>query len=225
MSVDITQSNLELWDVDEAIKQITHDGMLDTIAIMNQPDYDLRQLTKSAISTFSDELRIRGMFDRAIKLGQINNPDTPTNWIAWAKRNNYGTVHLDGFINKQEINKPEKNNITGKIPRIAIGRLAVTVAWEIERETGSRAIAKEVLDKLGAWAENGREHCDVLHPKPDQFRGVGVYWITVNSIKKLYSLAACEKTLEKWNKSRQYADNRPNSSTPKTVINTNNSLR
>jgi hypothetical protein len=203
MSENITQSNLELWDVDEAIKQITHDGLLDTIAIMNQPDYDLRQLTQSTISTFSDELRIRGMFNRAIKLGQINNPDTPTNWIAWAKRNDYGIDHLDCFINKQEINKPKPNNIPGKIPRIAIGRLAVTVAWEIERETGRRATAKEVLEELQVWAENGQKHSDVLHPSPAGFRGVGVYWITGKSCKKKYSLAACEKTLEKWNKSRQ----------------------
>ncbi len=104
---------------------------------------------------------------------------------------------------KQEINKPKTNNIPGTIPRIAIGQLTVTEAWEIEREKGKRATAKEVLEKLQAWATNGQKYCHVLHPPPDKFRGSGVYWITGKSRKKLYTLVACEKALEKWNKSRQ----------------------
>lgn len=203
MSENITQSDPELWDLDEAIKQITHDGLLDTIEVMKQPNYFINQSIGSTLDKHAAEFRIKGMFNIAIRLGQIKDPDTPSNWIEWATRKGFDTDHLDSFINKQEINKPKTNNIPGNMPKIAIGRLVVTVAWEIERETGRRATAKEVLEKLQAWAENGQKHSDVLHPPPYGFRGVGVYWITSKSGKKIYSLAACEKTLEKWHKSRQ----------------------
>lgn len=106
-------------------------------------------------------------------------------------------------LDKQEINKPKTNNIPGTIPRTAIGRLAVTEAWEIEQETGRRAIAKEVLEKLQAWAESGKKYDEVLYPKPAGTRGMVVYWITSKFIKKSYSLTACEKALQIWNKSRQ----------------------
>ena len=136
------------------------------------------------------------MFDRAVTLGQINNPDTPSNWIAWAKGKGYGTDHLNSFINKQESNKTKINNISGKIPRIAIGQIVVEVAYEIERKTGRVATAIEVLKQLQIWADNGQKYSDVLHPPPNGFRGMGVYWITSKSRKKMYSLGACEKTLE-----------------------------
>lgn len=104
---------------------------------------------------------------------------------------------------KQEINKSKINNIPGTIPKIAICRLAVEVACKIEQETGMRATAREVLEKLQYWAENGQEYSEVLHRRPDGVRGMDVYWITCKLGKKKYSLAACEKTLERWNKSRQ----------------------
>ena len=102
MSENIIQSALELWDVNEAIKQITHDGLLDTIGVMNQPSYFINQMVASNLNKVAAEIRIKGMFNIAIELGQIKNPDTPCNWIAWAKRKGFDTDHLDHFKNIQE---------------------------------------------------------------------------------------------------------------------------
>ncbi|SNX60693.1 hypothetical protein SAMN06296273_2163 [Nitrosomonas ureae] len=102
MSKNITKSNLELWDVIEAKKQITHDGLLDTAEVMNQPKYFINQLTGSTLDKIAAEARINGIFDIAIKLGQIKDPDTPSNWIAWAKRKGFDIDHLDQFNNFQE---------------------------------------------------------------------------------------------------------------------------
>lgn len=102
MSENIIQSGLELWDVNEAIKQITHDGLLDTIEVMNQPSYFINQMVASTMSKVAAEIRIKGMFNIAIELGQINDPDTPCNWIALATRKGFNTDHLDHSKNLQE---------------------------------------------------------------------------------------------------------------------------
>lgn len=153
--------------------------------------------------TLARSIPIGSIGKEVIQAGQKDFIDTPANWIAWAKRKGCNTDHLDSFINKQEINKPKTNNMPGNMPRIAIGQLAVKEAWEIERETGRRATAKEVLEKLQAWAENGQKYSEVLHRRSDGIRGMSVFWITVKSDPKEYSLSACEKTLERWHKSRQ----------------------
>lgn len=45
----------------------------------------------------------------------------------------------------------------GKLPRVAIGRLTVKAAWEIELETGRFAKVKEVMERLQFWADTGNE--------------------------------------------------------------------
>lgn len=103
MSKNITQRNHELWDVEEAKKQITHDGLLDTAEVMNQPKYFINQLIGSTLDKIAAEARINGMFDIAIKLGQIKDPDTPDNWITWAKRKGFAIDHLQTSDIKQTI--------------------------------------------------------------------------------------------------------------------------
>ena len=109
MSENIIQSNLELWDVDEAIKQITHDGLLDTIEVMNQPNYFINQLVGSTLDKIAAETRIKGIFNIAIKLGQIKDPDTPANWITWAKRKGFATDHLKSSIQDQKTDSKSDN--------------------------------------------------------------------------------------------------------------------
>ena len=88
-------------------------------------------------------------------------------------------------------------NLPGRIPRIAIGKLAVMAAWQIECETGKRATADQVIAKLQEMAEKGEE--DYLHSKIK----LGVCWIPKRSkTPKEYKIEACGKTLETWHKSR-----------------------
>ncbi len=106
----------ELWDVEEAVKRITHDGLLDTIDVMNQPDWIVKATySHTAVTNFSVYLRARGFVELAIKLGKIKNPDSPANWIAWAEYKGYGTDHLESFTPTQKPGAyPEKHEKTNK---------------------------------------------------------------------------------------------------------------
>lgn len=94
----------------------------------------------------------------------------------------------------------ENGPIPGDMPKISIGKLAVRAAWAIECEEKRRATAKKVLECLQKWADEGKEP-DVLRKSDrDNHR---VFWITSKLKEKSYTLEACQKTLEGWNKSRQ----------------------
>lgn len=92
----------------------------------------------------------------------------------------------------------EANQIESKFePHNAVGKLAVKAAIEIERVTGRRAAVEDVMKKLQEWASVG-SYPDILI-KPG--RG-NVVWLTGKSEQRAFSIGACEKILEKWNKSR-----------------------
>lgn len=85
----------------------------------------------------------------------------------------------------------------GKLPKIAIGKLAIQAAWEIECETGRRATADAVINRLRSWSESGDD--GFLHSKSK----FGVIWVPKRrNIQKEYTLDACGKALEIWFKSR-----------------------
>ena len=96
-------------------------------------------------------------------------------------------------------NKLKANEPDGKLPRIAIARLAIKAAYELEVSSGKRASANEVITLLQEWAKIGK-HSDTLNRS--EFPKRGVYWLTSNAVNKTYSVEACQKALEKWNKSR-----------------------
>lgn len=90
--------------------------------------------------------------------------------------------------------------IPGHEPNIAIRKLAVKAAWEIEWKEKRRATDKEVLECLQTWAEKG-DKPDVLIKSDRKNRRV--FWATNKRKEKDYTMEACRKTLEDWNKSRQ----------------------
>jgi hypothetical protein len=91
-------------------------------------------------------------------------------------------------------------SIPGNIPKVASGRLAVMAAWEIERETGKRATAKQTMKLLQEWADSGKEPSILIQSLPE--RGA-VQWQTQRAGARPYTLEGCQETLRKWNKSRQ----------------------
>jgi hypothetical protein len=93
-----------------------------------------------------------------------------------------------------------EEGMPGELPRIAVGKLAVKAAWEIEREMKRRATDKEVMSLLQKWADDGSEP-GVLRESDRENRCV--VWLTTKCEPKDYTLEACQKTLDKWNKSRQ----------------------
>lgn len=94
----------------------------------------------------------------------------------------------------------ENSEMPGKLPRVAIGRLAVTAAWQIERECNRAATANKVIERLQAWATDG-EYPDILLRAAPRKRAV--IWMTKKTgQEKEYDVGACGKTLDEWRKSR-----------------------
>ncbi len=87
----------------------------------------------------------------------------------------------------------------GKMPRVAIGQLAVKIAWQIEQETGKKATAKQVMAELQKRADDGT-HSDVLMESDRAKKKVT--WFTTKSTERPYGIEACQRTLSTWNKSR-----------------------
>ena len=91
------------------------------------------------------------------------------------------------------------NAMPGKLPRIAMGLLAVEAAWAIEQETKRASSAKGVMARLQEWADTGMKPETLL--RSDKTKR-GVYWRTSKGAEKLYDIDACGKTLESWLKTR-----------------------
>jgi hypothetical protein len=116
----------------------------------------------------------------------------------------------DGFADEWMRVAPEKvgsgstaaeyPDIPGKLPRIAIGRLAVTAAWQIECKSGQAATADKVIEQLQAWATAG-EHPDILRRAEPKMRAV-IWMIKKTGLEKDYDVGACGKALDVWRKSR-----------------------
>lgn len=89
--------------------------------------------------------------------------------------------------------------IPGKLPRVAIGQLAVQAAYEFEIKLKRKATAKEVMAKMMAWATAG-EKADILSSAGEDRRSV--IWLTSKRATKKYDLEALGTTLKKWEMSR-----------------------
>lgn len=88
----------------------------------------------------------------------------------------------------------------GKEPNTSVGKLAVKAAWEIECTEGRRATDIQVMDRLQKWADNGSEPAFL---KKSDLAKRSVIWLTSKYKEKIYTLEACQKALESWNKSRE----------------------
>lgn len=94
----------------------------------------------------------------------------------------------------------ENPDIPGNLPRVAIGQLAVTAAWEIELESKRAATADKVIERLQAWATDGTHPDILLRAEP---RKRAVIWMPKKTgLEKDYDVDACGKTLDTWRKSR-----------------------
>jgi hypothetical protein len=90
--------------------------------------------------------------------------------------------------------------IPGKQPKVQIGQLAVRIAWDIEVTMKRVATAKEVMERLRMWADNGT-FPDVLRRSiPGE---PSVEWTTSKSAAKKYGIDACATTLKVWHESRR----------------------
>lgn len=94
--------------------------------------------------------------------------------------------------------------IPGKLPPVAIGKLAITAAWRIEYESDRVATADKVIECLQKWADDGT-YPDVLLKSDKKSHGV-IWRLKKTGLEKGYDIGACGKTLETWMKSRDRAE-------------------
>ncbi|MBL8500469.1 MAG: hypothetical protein LZF85_07975 [Nitrosomonas sp.] len=145
-----------------------------------------------------------------ILLEPLAQEPTPIPFEASRSKSLIPEKSLFDFIERKKMEQPEpqvaisetnNDDIPGKQPRIAIGKLAIKAAWEIEREHKSkrRATANEVMERLQSWADAGT-HPDVLYESNK--RRKQVTWLKGKSGDKVFTFEACEKALSKWNESR-----------------------
>jgi hypothetical protein len=92
--------NANWWDdikgtgaVNEALRELTKTGLLFSNAPLSL--FDSRTL-KQFNNVYSRALRVA---ESAIARGKLKAIDTPLNWLAWAKSENYSIFHLDPLIN------------------------------------------------------------------------------------------------------------------------------
>jgi hypothetical protein len=95
---------------------------------------------------------------------------------------------------KREIDDEE---LPGKMPRTAVGKLAIKAAWQIECETGRKTSSDKVMERLHDWAKKGSEG-ELIRPFSN-----GVVWITKKERKeKNYWITDCGRHLDNWYQSR-----------------------
>ena len=85
------------------------------------------------------------------------------------------------------------------VPRVAIGKLTIKAACYIEDQTGRRANAKQVIELLQKWADEG---CEPSYLHKSDKKKHSVIWTTDKAKSKDFTTDACSKTLEKWYRGR-----------------------
>ena len=86
------------------------------------------------------------------------------------------------------------------VPRTAISKLAIKAAKQLENNTHRRSTAKQVMELLQIWADAGSEPETLIRSEKTKH---AVLWNTSDGISRSYSLQACEKTMNRYNKGRQ----------------------
>lgn len=82
----------------------------------------------------------------------------------------------------------------GKMPNTGIGKLAVKVAYQIEKDCGKPATANQVMNKLYELIDK--------EPILKEKIPYGIKWITTNHTEACFYIEACGKVLTKWNLTR-----------------------
>ncbi len=149
-----------------------------------------------------NKLEVRDAFQTQVK--DVTKYSTPY-WFA--RSASIHRDHLISFCDFEDIPITQSARFTtkqmgndlapGKLPKTAIGKLAVEAAWEIERETVKIASALAVMERLRAWVEKREGDCLTGKTKH------GVTWMTTKFVEKTYDLEACRKTLKTWHESRR----------------------
>ena len=146
-----------------------------------------------------------------------------SDWIEWCQQHEYAglcslfTQHINVITSSLPNTKPLDATVSASAiltslitktpvgikstykPRNAVGKLAVKASEIIEQEMMKRASAKQVMERLQKWADEGSEPSTLKNSIKNK---QSVIWLTEKGKELPHSLEACGKTLEKWNKGR-----------------------
>lgn len=142
---------------------------------------------KPALSLPSTLGQLRAFLDEAGLLGCIDEDEVDALPVAV----------LDTFASADSL--PNPNSVPGKMPRTAVGKLAIEAAWQTELNTKRAATAKQVMKLLQEWADDGKKPGTLL--KSDKQKSA-VSWTTGKGKEKRFDIETCGKALETWQKSR-----------------------
>lgn len=192
------------WPDDEQSEKLSEARHLRSVCngcILARSEYSEYLTVRLYNAAKESKLEVRDAFQTQVK--DVTKYSTPY-WFA--RTASIHRDHLISFCDFEDIPitksarfaKIKKGNepAPGKLPKIAIGKLAVEAAWEIELETLKIASALAVMERLRAWVEKREGDCLTGKTKH------GVTWMTTKLIEKTYDLEACRKTLKTWHDSR-----------------------
>ena len=195
---------------------------LDANQLMDSPTWNAVMLIRAfKLNPFNcvPEDKLEVLIKEAQAVGELGETFTQGDGIQWLRTK--GITPFGAFLAKEEnrnfpcnekpraeltklAGEPKPNDdapeIPGKLPRNGVGRLSVKAAWGIECEEGRRATDREVMGRLQQWADNGDEPGDLKKSNKEKRC---VVWITAASTEKDYTIEACQRTLQTWNKSRE----------------------
>lgn len=142
-------------------------------------------------------LEIRSKIPAGVLEIEERNRHAFDGFTAFVAAHNYTSDELSKAAKNKEavpVTSSSGDEIPGKMPRTAIGKLAIKAARQIELETDKRATAKQVIEKLQAWIETEPELIETIPH--------GVKWTTTKGKQKPFDVEACAKALEIWQASR-----------------------
>lgn len=98
-------------------------------------------------------------------------------------------------------NMQQDEKIPGKIPRVAMNKIAIKAAWLIENECGRPATNAEVMGRLSEWAKTGADEGEGLLLGFDHTKGIK-HRKRSKAKDGFFSNEACSKAIVRWNESR-----------------------
>lgn len=187
------------WGAPELVKAIAYTGRDEALALRA---VTMAQSVGELPEVFSTATGIQWAMARGYLIAG--------NICAWCgvAPGNFGHPHnplppTDAPADKVEavtVTSPSGDKIPGKIPNTTIGKLAIKAAWLIECETGKRATAKQVIERLQSWVDH-KDNPEAVTELTGKIAN-GVMWVTRAGKGRPYDIGACQKALETWNKSR-----------------------
>ncbi len=199
---------LRLQDVADRLNGIekTHDHWPDTEPLLWRELYrfsvvELKAMRSVAIDErdYSLELALKDVAEQLERILDIDRERVGDVVVAAIDAEivqgvSVGRADGAGVVVKDATSKANDEPLPGRLPRTAVGKLAIKAAWEIECETKRVATVHAVIAKLQTRVDTEDALTAVIKN--------GVSWMTGGLKVKDFDIDACSKALKTWHSSR-----------------------